>query len=141
MRPIRTSLLTVLVAATGVAFAQTPPLTSITLNVPVQMSNYGGSRAAVWCELLNAAGKPLALPMTGGQAPFGIGVGYVTVNGGAANTTLPIGIALPRESTPLVTGWRCILTTTDTRAPDPRNVGVNAIPADLVPLAQVSGRL
>lgn len=140
MRPVRSILLTALIAAAAGASAQTSSLATITLNVPVQVSNYNGTRAAVWCELLNAAGKPLALPIVGGQA-YGIGVGYVTVNGGAANTSIAIGMAVPRESTPLVTGWRCILATTDARVPDPRNVGVNAIPADLIPLAQVSGRL
>jgi hypothetical protein len=140
MKSISLLLVALLFAATTVASAQTGTMMTITLNVPVQISNYGGSRAAVWCELLNVAGKPLALPLGRNGESYGVGVGYVTINGGAASTTLPVSMSVPREATPQVAGWRCILATTDTRVPDPRFPGVNAIPADLAPLVQASGR-
>jgi len=122
------------------ANAQTATTMTINLNVPVQISNYAGGRAAVWCEMLNAAGQPLSPPPTSDGRLVGVGLNYVTVSGGAANTSVPVSVSVPRESAPLARGWRCVLATIDKYAPDPRSVG-GSIPKDLAPLAEVRGTL
>lgn len=138
MKPSRYCLVAALWFGTQ-AHAQTVPMMTINFNVPVQLSNYPGSRAAVWCELLNPAGQPLAPPAVNGQAA-GVGLSYVSVNAGAANVSVPVSVSVPRESAPLARGWRCVLATTDRYAPDRRGAG-SMIPRDLVPLAEVRGTL
>jgi hypothetical protein len=135
-------LFAALLLATG-AHAQTATtMMTINLNVPVQISNYAGGRAAVWCEMLNAAGQPLAPPPTADGRTVGVGTNYVTVNAGVANTSVPMFVSVPRESAPLARGWRCILATTDKYAADPKSTsGLSTIPKDLAPLAEVRGTL
>lgn len=134
-------LLPIVLACGASAHAQPATTLTIQFSVPVQISDYAAGRAAVWCELLNAAGQPLAPPPTADRQPVGVGRAYVTVSAGAASATVPVAVSVPLESAPLPRGWRCVRATTDRDAPDPRNASTSSIPKDLPVLAEVRGTL
>lgn len=141
MNPARFHYLIVLALLAPCVHAQTADMTGVTFNVPVKIQNYPGSKAAVWCELRNAAGQALAAtPLRSGETYAGVGVAYVPVTAGSANASVAVSIGVPRETAALARGWRCILTTTDREMPDPKSlVRYPSIPTSLVPLAELVG--
>jgi hypothetical protein len=101
---------------------------SVAMVVPVQLSNFGGAKARVWCEIRDANGQGLA------AAPMNT----PAIVNGSLNTTVSFSVRVPQNSVALARGWRCILSADLTLGgglAEPLS-----IPASVVPMAEVSGK-
>lgn len=117
-------------------------MSTVTLTVPLQISNYAAPKAQLWCELLDATDRSLptwSVPGRGDAAALGLEV--LTVMGGSFNGTKTLGIQVPTAALPDVRGWRCILTTASQFRPDPRGVWADLQSyRALTPLAEIRGK-
>ncbi len=129
-----------MVAAPAALSQPMTPMSTVTLNVPLQISDYAGPVAQLWCELLDGADRSLPTwsdPGTGQQAALAFE--RVSITRGSFNGTKALSVRLPSASLPQVRGWRCILATNDGYRPDPRSLDLASYQA-LVPLAELRGR-
>jgi hypothetical protein len=91
------------------------PMSTVTLNVPLQIGDHPDSVAQLWCEL------------------------RVSITGGSFTGTKKLTLRVPRAASPQVRGWRCILAANDGYRQDPRSLDLASYQA-LVPLVELRGR-